>query len=43
MVADLEVDDELIGGVKVEMQGRVYDGSIRTQLARLQSRMAGES
>lgn len=43
VVADLEVDGELIGGVRVEMQGRVYDGSIRTQLSRLQNRMAGDS
>jgi F-type H+-transporting ATPase subunit delta len=43
VTADLEVDGDLIGGVRVEMQGRVYDGSIRTQLARLQNRMAGES
>lgn len=36
-----EVDAELLGGVTVETEGRVYDGSIRTQLARLERRMAG--
>jgi F-type H+-transporting ATPase subunit delta len=36
-----EVDAELLGGVTVEAEGRVYDGSIRTQLARLERRMAG--
>jgi F-type H+-transporting ATPase subunit delta len=36
-----EVDPQLLGGVTVEAEGRVYDGSIRTQLARLERRMAG--
>ena len=36
-----EVDASLLGGVTVETEGRVYDGSIRTQLARLERRMAG--
>jgi F-type H+-transporting ATPase subunit delta len=36
-----EVDPSLLGGVTVEAEGRVYDGSIRTQLARLERRMAG--
>ncbi len=41
-VLDLvEVDATLLGGVTVEAEGRVYDGSIRTQLARLERRMAG--
>lgn len=37
----VEIDAELLGGVTVETEGRVYDGSIRTQLARLERRMAG--
>lgn len=37
----VEVQEDLLGGVTVEAQGRVYDGSIRTQLARLERRMAG--
>jgi F-type H+-transporting ATPase subunit delta len=36
-----EVDESLLGGVTVETEGRVYDGSIRTQLARLERLMAG--
>jgi F-type H+-transporting ATPase subunit delta len=36
-----EIDASLLGGVTVEAEGRVYDGSIRTQLARLERRMAG--
>ncbi len=42
VIPELEIDDRLIGGVTVETQGRVYDGSIRTQLALLERRMAGE-
>lgn len=30
-----ETDPELIGGVLIEMEGKVYDGSIRTQLERM--------
>lgn len=37
----VELDDALLGGLTVEAEGRVYDGSIRTQLARLERRMAG--
>jgi F-type H+-transporting ATPase subunit delta len=43
VIADVVVDGSLIGGVQVEMEGRVYDGSVRTQLARLESRMAGRA
>jgi len=43
VIPELEADDRLIGGVTVETQGRVYDGSIRTQLALLERRMAGET
>lgn len=34
------VEEDLIAGVVVEVEGRVYDGSVRTQLERLQRRMA---
>jgi F-type H+-transporting ATPase subunit delta len=37
----VDVDPTLLGGVTVETEGRVYDGSVRTQLARLERRMAG--
>jgi F0F1-type ATP synthase delta subunit len=38
----VKTDEELLGGVVVELEGRVYDGSIRTRLARLAARMSGE-
>jgi len=34
---DTVVDPELIGGIKLEVAGKVYDGSIRLQLDRLKS------
>ncbi len=34
-------DDSLLGGVVVEAEGRVYDGSLRTQLQRLAAKIAG--
>jgi F-type H+-transporting ATPase subunit delta len=39
-LASVEVDPELIAGVIVEVDGRVYDGSLRTQLAKLHRQMA---
>jgi F-type H+-transporting ATPase subunit delta len=39
----VEVDPDLLGGVTVEAEGRVYDGSVRTQLARLEREMAGQA
>lgn len=39
----VEVDAALLGGVTVEAEGRVYDGSVRTQLARLERKMAGQA
>jgi F-type H+-transporting ATPase subunit delta len=41
VVADVAVDPALLGGAVVELEGRVYDGSVRTALARLASRMSG--
>jgi F-type H+-transporting ATPase subunit delta len=41
VVDTVEVDADLLGGVTVEAEGRVYDGSVRTQLARLERDMAG--
>ena len=32
----MEVDPELIGGLKVEIGGKVFDGSVRTQLNRIE-------
>jgi F-type H+-transporting ATPase subunit delta len=41
VVVSVTVDPELIGGVVLDASGTVYDGSIKTQLARLADRMAG--
>lgn len=37
----LAVDADLLGGVIVEVEGKVYDGSLRTQLGRLAASIAG--
>jgi F-type H+-transporting ATPase subunit delta len=41
VVPEVVTDPELLGGVVVELEGRVYDGSVRTRLARLAAKMAG--
>ncbi len=38
----VETDPSLLGGLVVEVEGRVFDGSVRTALARLAARMAGD-
>ena len=43
VVARVEVVPDLIAGVIVEVEGRVYDGSLRTELAKLQQQMAAGS
>jgi F-type H+-transporting ATPase subunit delta len=35
-----ETDPSLIGGLLIEIQGKVYDGSIRTQLEKMKQRIA---
>jgi F-type H+-transporting ATPase subunit delta len=40
--ADFEADETLLGGSVVRVGGKVYDGSLRSQLARLDRAMAGE-
>ncbi|HYC57837.1 MAG TPA: ATP synthase F1 subunit delta [Candidatus Binatia bacterium] len=42
VLTETEVDPALIGGVTVEAEGKVYDGSVRTQLQRLERLMAGQ-
>jgi F-type H+-transporting ATPase subunit delta len=42
VLASVVVDPALIAGVSVEIEGRVYDGSARTQLAHLAHSMARE-
>lgn len=37
----VEVDPDILGGVVVEVEGKVYDGSLRTQLGRLAASIAG--
>lgn len=41
VIAERRVDAALLGGMVVEVEGKVYDGSVRTQLRRLASAMAG--
>lgn len=40
VVAQIEVVPDLIAGLIVEIDGRVYDGSLRTELAKLRQQMA---
>jgi F-type H+-transporting ATPase subunit delta len=40
VVASAEIDPELLGGVVLDIGGRVYDGSVKSQLARLTKEMA---
>ncbi len=35
VIATVETDPDLIGGLTIEIEGRVYDGSVRTQLEHL--------
>jgi F-type H+-transporting ATPase subunit delta len=39
VVLQQETDPSLIGGVLVELEGRVYDGSVRTQLEKMKERI----
>jgi F-type H+-transporting ATPase subunit delta len=41
VVPRVSTDPALLGGAIVELDGRVYDGSLKTALARLSARMAG--
>jgi F-type H+-transporting ATPase subunit delta len=40
IVLHREIDPSLIGGVLLEFEGKVYDGSVRTQLERMKQRVA---
>ena len=40
VVPTVEIDPELLGGVTVEIEGRVYDASVRTQLRRISQSLA---
>ena len=40
VVLQQEIDPSLLGGMTVELAGKVYDGSIRTQLEKMKQRIA---
>lgn len=42
VLADYQIDPQLLGGVIVEIEGRVFDGSVRTQLEKLATCVASE-
>jgi F-type H+-transporting ATPase subunit delta len=42
VVVTTAVDSELLGGVVLDIHGTVWDGSLRTQLARIGKEMAGD-
>jgi F-type H+-transporting ATPase subunit delta len=41
VIAETVIEPELLGGVVVELAGRVFDGSLRTQLQRLGRSLSG--
>ncbi len=41
VLAETHVDPQLLGGVTVAIEGKVYDGSLRTQLGALAASIAG--
>jgi F-type H+-transporting ATPase subunit delta len=41
VLAESRVDPQLLGGIVVDVEGTVYDGSVRTQLRTLATRIAG--
>jgi F-type H+-transporting ATPase subunit delta len=43
VIPNVVVDPDLLGGVVVEAQGKVYDGSVRTQLTRLAKELTGSA
>ena len=42
VVLEQETDPALIGGVLIELEGTIYDGSVRTQLEKMKQRIARE-
>ena len=40
VILQQEVEPALLGGLMVELEGKVYDGSIRTQLEKMKQRIA---
>lgn len=43
VIPTITVDAELLGGVVAEVEGKVYDGSVRTQLDRIADDLAGRA
>ncbi len=41
IIPTIKVDEALLGGVMVELEGKTYDGSLATQLAEAQRRLSG--
>jgi F-type H+-transporting ATPase subunit delta len=41
VLAETQTDPQLLGGIVVDVEGTVYDGSVRTQLHTLANRIAG--
>ena len=37
-----ETEPGLLGGVVIELEGTIYDGSVRTQLEKMKQRIARE-
>ncbi len=42
VVLEQETDPDLIGGVLIELEGKIYDGTVRTQLEKMKQRIARE-
>jgi F-type H+-transporting ATPase subunit delta len=42
VIPTVVIDPDLLGGLVAEVEGRVYDGSVRTQLDRLAKQLAGK-
>jgi F-type H+-transporting ATPase subunit delta len=40
VVLQQETDPSLLGGMTIELQGKIYDGSVRTQLEKMRQRIA---
>ena len=40
VVLQQEIDPSLLGGLLIELEGKIYDGTIRTQLERMKQRIA---
>lgn len=43
VIPAVEIDPDLLGGVVVELEGRVYDASLKTQLHRLEETLVQQS